>query len=111
YTTTIVVDDLPLAMEFTHIDEKVHDMPFPVECDVKAKISENDKVKKKFDRAKINHNAQASEKQSAGDIASEDIQDNLFVLEQMEKEVTGSGVFMEWSCSFVIKSDDLKDCK
>ncbi|HBI9153880.1 TPA: AAA family ATPase, partial [Staphylococcus aureus] len=34
-----------------------------------------------------------------------------FVLEQMEKEVTGSGVFMEWSCLFVIKSDDLRDCK
>lgn len=111
YTTTIVVDDFPLDMEFTHIYEKAQNMPFPVECHVKAKIVENDKVKKKFDRAKINHKAQAREKQSAGDNASEDIQDNLFVLEQMEKEVTGSGVFIEWSCSFVIKSDDLKDCK
>ncbi|HDP5857858.1 TPA: AAA family ATPase, partial [Staphylococcus aureus] len=111
YTTTIVVDDFPLDMEFTHIYEKAQNMPFPVECHVKAKIIENDKVKKKFDRAKINHKAQAREKQSTGDNASEDIQDNLFVLEQMEKEVTGSGVFMEWSCSFVIKSDDLKDCK
>ncbi|HGO2072835.1 TPA: ATP-binding protein [Staphylococcus aureus] len=111
YTTTIVVDDFPLDMEFTHIFEKAQNMPFPVECHVKAKIVDNDKVKKKFERAKINHKAQSREKQATGDNASEDIQDNLFVLEQMEKEVTGSGVFMEWSCSFVIKSDDLRDCK
>ncbi|MCT2554032.1 MULTISPECIES: ATP-binding protein [Staphylococcus] len=111
YTTTVVVDDFPLDMEYTHIFEKAQNMPFPVECHIKAKIVENDKVKKKFDRAKINHKAQSREKQATGDNASEEIQDNLFVLEQMEKEVTGSGVFMEWSCLFVIKSDDLRDCK
>ena len=37
YTTTIVVDDFPLDMEFTHIYEKAQNMPFPVECHVKAK--------------------------------------------------------------------------
>ncbi|WP_252555562.1 ATP-binding protein, partial [Staphylococcus aureus] len=111
YTTTVVVDDFPLDMEYTHLFEKAQNMPFPVECHVKAKIVENEKVKKKFDRAKINHKAQAKEKVSTGDDASEDIQDNLFVLNQMEKEVTGSGVFMEWVFMFVIKSDDFKDCK
>ncbi|MGJ4739172.1 ATP-binding protein [Staphylococcus aureus] len=111
YTTTVVVDDFPLDMEYTHLFEKAQNMPFPVECHVKAKIVENEKVKKKFDRAKINHKAQAKEKVSTGDDASEDIQDNLFVLNQMEKEVTGSGVFMEWVFMFVIKSDDFMDCK
>ncbi|PCF84445.1 ATP-binding protein [Staphylococcus delphini] len=111
YTTTVVVDDFPLDMEYTHLFEKAQNMPFPVECHVKAKIVENEKVKKKFDRAKINHKAQAKEKVSTGDDASEEIQDNLFVLNQMEKEVTGSGVFIEWVFMFVIKSDDFKDCK
>ncbi|WP_301557866.1 ATP-binding protein [Staphylococcus aureus] len=111
YTTTVVVDDFPLDMEYTHIFEKAQNMPFPIECHVKAKIVENDKVKKKFDRAKVNHKAQSQEKQATGDNASEDIQDNLFVLNKMEKEVTGSGVFMEWTYLFVIKSTDLKDCK
>ncbi|MBN4916978.1 hypothetical protein IDG69_15340, partial [Staphylococcus sp. EG-SA-23] len=43
-----------------------------------------------------NHQQQAKEKQDTGDSASEDVQDNLFVLNQMEREVTGSGVFIEW---------------
>ena len=111
YSTTVVVDDFPLDMEYTHLFEKAQNMPFSVECHVKAKIVDNEKVKKKFDRAKINHKAQAQEKQSTGDNASEDVQDNLFVLNQMEKEVTGSGVFMEWVFMFVVKSDDFKDCK
>ncbi|EHD0840154.1 ATP-binding protein [Staphylococcus pseudintermedius] len=111
YSTTVVVDDFPLDMEYTHLFEKAQNMPFPVECHVKAKIVENEKVKKKFDRAKINHKAQANEKMNTGDEASEEIQDNLFVLNQMEKEVTGSGVFIEWVFMFVIKSDDFKDCK
>ncbi|EKS1691736.1 ATP-binding protein [Staphylococcus pseudintermedius] len=111
YSTTVVVDDFPLDMEYTHLFEKAQNMPFPVECHVKAKIVENEKVKKKFDRAKINHKAQAKEKMNTGDEASEEIQDNLFVLNQMEKEVTGSGVFIEWVFMFVIKSDDFKDCK
>lgn len=29
----------------------------------------------------------------------------------MEREVTGSGVFIEWVFMFVIKSDDYRDCK
>ncbi|HEI7569837.1 TPA: AAA family ATPase, partial [Staphylococcus aureus] len=62
-------------------------------------------------RAKINHKQQAKEKQDTGDSASEDVQDNLFVLNQMEREVTGSGVFIEWVFMFVIKSDDYRDCK
>ncbi|HCA7509564.1 TPA: ATP-binding protein, partial [Staphylococcus pseudintermedius] len=111
YSTTVVVDDFPLDMEYTHLFEKAQNMPFSVECHVKAKIVENEKVKKKFDRAKINHKAQAKEKMNTGDEASEEIQDNLFVLNQMEKEVTGSGVFIEWVFMFVIKSDDFKDCK
>ncbi|MBM0362667.1 AAA family ATPase [Staphylococcus pseudintermedius] len=111
YSTTVVVDDFPLDMEYTHLFEKAQNMPFPVECHVKAKIVENEKVKKKFDRAKINHKAQANEKMNTGDEASEEIQDNLFVLNQMEKEVTGLGVFIEWVFMFVIKSDDFKDCK
>ncbi|HBE7018649.1 TPA: ATP-binding protein [Staphylococcus aureus] len=111
YTTTVVVDDFPLDMEYTHLFEKAQNMPFPVECHVKAKIINNEKVKKKFDRAKINHKQQAKEKQDTGDSASEDVQDNLFVLNQMEREVTGSGVFIEWVFMFVIKSDDYRDCK
>ncbi|WP_113583865.1 ATP-binding protein [Staphylococcus aureus] len=111
YSTTVVVDDFPLDMEYTHLFEKAQNMPFPVECHVKAKIIDNEKIKKKFDRAKINHKNQSKEKQSTGDTASEDVQDNLFVLEQMEREVTGSGVFMEWVFMFVIKSDSYKDCK
>ncbi|HCV2705889.1 TPA: ATP-binding protein [Staphylococcus aureus] len=110
-TTTVVVDDFPLDMEYTHLFEKAQNMPFPVECHVKAKIINNEKVKKKFDRAKINHKQQAKEKQDTGDSASEDVQDNLFVLNQMEREVTGSGVFIEWVFMFVIKSDDYRDCK
>lgn len=98
-------------MEYTHLFEKAQNMPFPVECHVKAKIINNEKVKKKFDRAKINHKQQAKEKQDTGDSASEDVQDNLFVLNQMEREVTGSGVFIEWVFMFVIKSDDYRDGK
>lgn len=37
YTTTVVVDDFPLDMEYTHLFEKAQNMPFPVECHVKAK--------------------------------------------------------------------------
>ncbi|MCI2954341.1 ATP-binding protein [Staphylococcus caprae] len=111
YSTTIVVDDFPLDMEYTHLFEKAQNMPFPVECHVKANIVENDKIKGKFNRAKINHKAQSKEKQDTGDEASEDIQDNLFVLKQMEREVNGSGVFMEWVYMFVVKSEDYKECK
>ena len=46
YTTTVVVDDFPLDMEYTHLFEKAQNMPFPVECHVKAKIINNEKVKK-----------------------------------------------------------------
>ncbi|ORI02833.1 AAA family ATPase [Mammaliicoccus sciuri] len=111
YSTTVVVDDFPLDMEYTHLFEKAQNMPFPIECHVKARIVENDKIKKKFDRAKINHKAQSKEKQDTGDDASEDVQDNLYVLKEMESEVTGSGVFMEWVFMFVIKGESYKDCK
>ncbi|WP_239733428.1 ATP-binding protein [Mammaliicoccus sp. J-M41] len=111
YSTTVVVDDFPLDMEYTHLFEKAQNMPFPIECHVKARIVENEKIKKKFDRAKVNHKAQSNEKQNTGDDASEAVQDNLYVLKEMESEVLGSGVFMEWVFMFVIKDESYKACK
>ncbi|MCU7557638.1 ATP-binding protein [Macrococcus capreoli] len=111
YSLTVVVDEFPADMEYTHIFEKAQNLSFPVECHIKGRFLDNDNLNKRFNRKRTLQKSQFKERLSVEDNVTDDALENKFVFDEIESEIKGKGVFLEWSYCFVIKGSSYKDVK
>ena len=112
WLTHVVVNDMTLDMNYTHIFERAQNFSFPVEFKIKANFKTKEAVLRKASLTKTRVRQMASEKIKTGDDIEDAVKDTRFVLNRLESQLNSQNQkFIEWMGTFCVTGATKEECR